>query len=353
MRIRKFLKRALLTLAGLLLLLIMTGWGIGCLLSGPHYRGPVSDHFDGRRFVNQVAISHRSLGEFLRWMWTRQPGHWTFIDAPPGSPPPTRVGPGQMRVTFVNHATMLLQMDGLNILTDPIWSERASPFAWIGPRRMRPPGIRFRDLPPIDIVVISHNHYDHLDLPTLQRLARAHHPRFIVGLGNRALLTAAGIDRVTEIDWWQAVMAGPLTITSVPAQHFSARGLCDRDATLWTGYVFSGPAGKAYFAGDTGFGPHFRQIRERFGPLRLAMLPIGAYRPEWFMGRVHLSPRDAVRAHDLLDARTSLAIHYGTFRLADDGQNEPLEALARALQAHNSPRPQIWALGFGEGRNVP
>jgi len=353
LRIGKLLTRCTLLLAGLVLLVIVLGYAVGCALSGPGYQGPVSDHFDGKRFFNQAAIRHRSFGEFLRWMWHRQPGAWTWIDAPPGPPPPPRVGPGRMRVTFVNHATVLLQMDGLNILTDPIWSERASPFSWIGPRRMRPPGIRFADLPPIDIVVVSHNHYDHMDLSTLRRLARDHHPRFIVGLGNRALLTAAGIERVRELDWWQSSGAGPLTITSVPAQHFSARGLCDRDAALWTGFVLSGPSGKAYFAGDTGFGPHFRQIRERFGPVRLAMLPIGAYRPEWFMSRIHLSPRDAVRAHDTLGARTSLAIHYGTFRLADDGQQEPLQALQQALSNHNSPSLRFWSLGFGEGRYVP
>lgn len=348
---------SLFSLAGLLLGLLALVFGIGCGLSGPGYRGPVSDHFDGQRFVNVGPVAHRTFGELFRWMTTRQPGPWPdWIEAEPGPPPPPRVGSGQLRVTFVNHATVLLQMDGLNILTDPIWSERASPFNWIGPRRVRPPGIRFPDLPAIDAVLISHNHYDHLDIPTLRRLEQAHRPRFVAGLGNGALLREAGIPkrRITELDWWQATQLGKgVQLYFVPAVHFSARGLCDRDKALWGGHVLKGPAGTVYFAGDTGMGPHFAQIRARFGPLRLALLPIGAYQPAWFMARIHLSPAEAVAAHDLLGAATSLGIHYGTFRLADDGMDEPLRDLAAALARHNEPGPRFWTLDFGAGRMVP
>lgn len=348
----KVLALPLLGLLGLVGLILV----IGCSLSGPRYQGPVSGHFDGERFLNQQAIQHRSLGDVVRWLWQRQPGAWrAWNEAPPGAPPPRRVDAGRLRVTFVNHATVLLQMDGLNILTDPIWSERASPVSWLGPRRVRPPGIRFQDLPPIDVVIISHNHYDHLDLPTLTRLAAAHHPLFVVGLGNAALLRDAGIDdEVRELDWWQATpLTDTVRLSATPAQHFTARGLCDRDATLWAGYVVEGPAGAVYFAGDTGNGPHFAQIRARFAPLRLAILPIGAYRPAWFMSRIHLSPGEAVQAHDTLHAATSLAMHFGTFELADDGQDEPLQGLAAALAAHDDPAPRFWALDFGQGREVP
>lgn len=355
-RLRSLLLRILLGIVGLLILLLGGAWITGCLLSGPGYHGPVSDHFDGERFTNQLPIHHRRFGEFLRWMRSRQPGEWQWIDAEPGPPPPRRVTDGRLRVTFVNHATVLIQMDGLNVLTDPIWSERASPFAWIGPRRMRPPGIRFADLPPIDVVLLSHNHYDHFDAPTLRRLEAEHRPLFVTGLGNGPLLQELDIEtaRIRELDWWQKLDLGHgRRLHAVPAQHFSARGLCDRDAALWAGYVFEGPSGRVYFAGDTGFGPHFRQIRERFGPPRLALLPIGAYRPEWFMARVHISPAVAVRAHKILGAGTSIGIHFGTFRLADDGQTEPLKTLARVLANHPPPQPRFWTLAFGEGRDIP
>ncbi len=348
--------RILLVPIGLLALFLAGAWVTGCLLSGPGYRGPVSDHFDGQRFINQLPIRHRSFNEFLRWMRKREPAPWHWIEAKPGPPPPERVDHGRLRVTFVNHATVLIQMDGLNVLTDPIWSQRASPFSWIGPRRMRPPGIRFADLPPIDVVLLSHNHYDHFDTPTLRRLEAAHHPRFVTGLGNGSLLAKLGIDehRIDERDWWEITKLGDgRRLHVVPAQHFSARGLCDRDKALWVGFVLEGPSGRVYFAGDTGFGPHFRQIRKRLGAPRLALLPIGAYRPEWFMARVHISPAEAVRAHHLLGAHTSIGIHFGTFRLADDGQTEPLETLARVLANHPTPRPQFWTLNFGEGREIP
>jgi len=259
-----------------------------------------------------------------------------------------------MRVTFVNHATSLVQMDGVNVLTDPIWSERCSPVSFAGPRRAVPPGLRLDQLPPIDVVVISHNHYDHLDLPTLRAVAAAHRPRILVPRGNRSLLDRSRIRNVEELDWWQSVeIRGGVRIAAVPAQHFSGRGLFDRDRALWAGWVATGPAGSAYFAGDTGFGPHFREIRDRFGSPRLALLPIGAYRPEWFMSRVHMSPEEALRAHEILGAGTSVGIHFGTFRLADDGQDEPA-ARIEALTRENSPAaPRFRVLGFGEGCDVP
>ncbi|HWP34565.1 MAG TPA: MBL fold metallo-hydrolase, partial [Thermodesulfobacteriota bacterium] len=326
----------------------------GFALSGPRYRGPVSDHFDGRRFFNQVHKPRGTL-EVLRWRLTRRPAPWPArIEAPPGPPPPARVGRGELRVTFVGHATTLVQMDRLNVLTDPHWSERASPVSWAGPRRVRPPGIPFEALPPVDLVVISHNHYDHLDLPTLERLAARHAPRILVPLGNRPLLASAGIGRVEELDWWQGVEVAPgVRAHLVPAQHFSARGLFDRNATLWGGFVLEGPAGVVYFAGDTGFGPHVEQIRARFGPPRLALLPIGAYEPRWFMAYTHMSPEEAVAAHRILGAGTSVAIHFGTFPLADEPFDEPVARLARALEAARVPAGRFWVLEAGEGRAVP
>ena len=355
-RLRRALRR--LTFALLLSFLALSGTGLlagCCVFSGPRYTGPTSDHFNGERFLNQSGARAQGFSAIFKWARTRKPGPWREqLDAPYGPPPPRRVGLGELRVTFVNHATTLLQFDGLNVLTDPIWSDRCSPLSFAGPKRFRPPGLRFEDLPPIDAVVLSHNHYDHMDLPTLKRLEAAWHPRFFTGMGNRALLEKAGLSRVAELDWWQALPLSPgVTVSSVPAQHFSNRGLCDQDATLWTGYVFTGPAGPIYFAGDTGYGPHFRQIRERFGPVRLALLPIGAYKPEWFMAPVHVSPAEAVRAHRDLQAQTSAAIHFGTFALGDDGQEEPPRALAEALSQSGPDTSPFWVLGFGEGRDVP
>jgi L-ascorbate metabolism protein UlaG (beta-lactamase superfamily) len=327
-------------------LLILTACGPAALSH------PMSDHFDGRVFHNRYAAGQAS-GSFLKWMMNRNQGPWRkFTDAPPGPPPPRQVA--DLRVTFVNHATALIQVDGINVLTDPIWSERCSPVSFAGPRRRRPPGIRFEDLPPIDLVLVSHNHYDHMDLPTLRRLEAAYHPRFFTSLGNGAFLRAQGLTQVTELDWDQHIDLGSgRNVTAVSVQHFSNRGLLDRNATLWTGFVLGTPRGPVFFAGDTGYGPHFSDIERAFGPMRLALLPIGAYRPEWFMGPIHMSPREALRAHEDLHAGTSVAIHFGTFSLADDGETEPVEVLREAQREVGPRSEKFWVLGFGEGRDVP
>ncbi len=320
--------------------------------SAPRHRGPISDHFDGRQFRNFSGDPH-GFGGVFRWAATRKPSPWPrWTEAPPGPAPPRRVA--DLRVTFVNHATLLVQTGGRNILTDPVWSDRVSPLAWIGPRRVRPPGIRFDDLPQIDAVVISHNHYDHLDLPTLARLDARDHPWIVSGLGVRQLLASHGLTNGVDLDWWQGTEVGKgLSVTSVPVQHFSGRGLSDRNATLWTGYVITSPAGDVFFAGDTGYGPHFRLIRERFPRIRLAILPIGAYRPDWFMGPVHEDPAQALQAFGDLGAGTGVGMHFGTFRLTDEGPEEPVQEIAALLESAPEPKLRFWVLGFGEGRDVP
>jgi L-ascorbate metabolism protein UlaG (beta-lactamase superfamily) len=322
--------------------------------AAPHYRGPVSDHFDGTRFHNLTVTADKHDGA-LKWMLERPWGtrNWrSWVDEPPGPPPPRRVDGGGLRVTFVNHSTMLVQMDGLNLLTDPIWSERCSPVSFAGPKRHRPPGIRFDDLPPIDVVLLSHNHYDHLDVPTLRRLLAKHAPRIVTALGNGLVLTKSGLGDSTELDWWQATpLSDAVTVTAVPAQHFSSRGVSDRNRNLWCGFVISGPSGHVYFAGDTGWGPHFEQIRQRFSPIRLAMLPIGAYLPRWFMSPVHIGPDQAVEAHLALRASTSVPMHYGTFDLGDDGETQPVEELRAAIAEKGDTKFRV--LGFGEGLDVP
>jgi L-ascorbate metabolism protein UlaG (beta-lactamase superfamily) len=308
------------------------GWS----LSAPRYRGETSDHFDGKRFHNLTSTKHAGFLDLLRWMATRDHGPWDrWRKTPPGPPPPQRVDGDALRITFINHSTLLIQTASVNILTDPIWSERCSPVGFAGPVRHHPPGIRLEDLPPIDAVLISHNHYDHLDVPTLRQLRP---PRILTGLGNGAFLAAKHIEHVTELDWWQSAELAPgIRIHAVPAQHFSSRGFGDRDANLWCGFVLETPGATVYFAGDTGWGEHFAEIRKRFGPPRVALLPIGAFRPEWFMCAVHISPADAVRAAAALGAKLSIPMHYGTFDLGDDGQDEPVRALDEAL-AH---APQV------------
>jgi L-ascorbate metabolism protein UlaG (beta-lactamase superfamily) len=292
----------------------------------------------------------------LRWRLGRLFGgirSWPDqMNSVPGPAPPSRADGAAIRITFVNHSTTLLQTAGVNVLTDPMWSERVSPIPWLGPRRCRPPGIRFADLPKVSIVLVSHCHYDHLDVPTLRALTHTHTPLFITGLGNKALLERQRIGPVIELDWWQeAALPGDLKVTCVPARHSSARGLWDRDRTLWCGFVLHGPGGRVYFAGDTGYGDHFAEIADKLGPPRLALLPIGAHLPRWFVGRVHLAPEEALSAHQVLRAQTSVAIHFGTFLIADDGPDQALVEFVRVrAQAGQS---GFWVLDFGEGRDIP
>jgi L-ascorbate metabolism protein UlaG (beta-lactamase superfamily) len=285
-------------------------------------------HFDGRRFYNPDALQAPGFFDVLRWKLTshREPSP-AFIEDVVPSIPPRSVDASQIRVTMVNHSTVLVQRSGFKLLTDPIWSERASPMSWIGPKRHRRPGVRMEDLPAIDAVLISHNHFDHLDLPTLRKLAARGSSTFIVVTGGAHLLRSQRIESVHELDWGESLAISGVTIHCVPALHFSARGILDRNKTLWCGYVIEYPERLVYFAGDTGFGSHFAQIRERFGSPQLALLPIGAFEPRWFMSPVHMAPEEAVRAHEILGAKTSIAIHHGTFQLADDGIDTPQKQL--------------------------
>jgi L-ascorbate metabolism protein UlaG (beta-lactamase superfamily) len=338
------------------------------LVAAPRYTGAVSDHFNGSEFFLPNAPEQAGLGGLLQWISRRNPGVWSVHpNAFVGKAPEPRVGGGDnsmggstnagvVRLTFVNHATFLLQVDGINVLTDPIWSEYASPVQGVGPKRVRPAGIRFEDLPPIDVVLLSHNHYDHCDLPTLKRLVAAHKPRIYVPLGMKAFLEREGIPVAQEMDWRQMLeLTKNLRLHCCEAQHFSGRGISDRNATLWCGYVLeSASAGNIYFAGDTGYNASlFVRLRERFGRFRVALLPIGAFRPEWFMAPVHASPSEAVQAFADLGSPQSVAMHYGTFPLADDGETEPIEALHRALQQANIKPERFLTLQEGVGYDVP
>jgi L-ascorbate metabolism protein UlaG (beta-lactamase superfamily) len=289
---------------------------------------PFPRHFDGKQFFNPNGSAERGFVDLLRWKLTSraEPSPRFVADVEP-SKPPSSVREHELRVTMVNHSTVLLQQSGFHILTDPIWSERASPLAAIGPRRHRQPGVRWEDLPRIDVVLLSHNHYDHLDLATLGRLAERGHSQFLAPIGVARLLRSRNIGPVHELDWGDSAPVGQTTIHAVPAMHFSARGIFDRNLTLWCGYVIEAGDSILYFAGDTGFGDHFAAIRARFGSPRLALLPIGAYEPRWFMSPVHMGPDEAIKAHEILAARTSIAIHHGTFQLGDEGIDTPKRRL--------------------------
>jgi len=255
----------------------------------------------------------------------------------------------------VNHVTFLLQFPGLNLLTDPVWSERVSPFSFAGPKRVHAPGIAFDALPPIHVVLISHNHYDHLDLATLRRLHATHRPLFVTLLGNKTFLEENGLANVVELDWWQEhtpVLASgaALKITATPAQHFAARGITDRFRTLWGGFALETAAGKLYFAGDSGYFAGFAEIGGRLGPFDVAFLPIGAYEPRWFMEPVHCTPAEAVQIHREVRARRSIAMHYGCFPLADDAYDQPPRELRAALAAAGLTEQEFALPTVGETR---
>lgn len=234
----------------------------GCSYS----QGPPTDHFDGSRFFNREPDN--TFIDHMKWMWEMETVEWPeWIDDPPQPPPVSHVKEGKLRINYINHATVLIQMDGINILTDPNWSERAGPFSWVGPKRVRAPGIRMEDLPNIDIILISHDHYDHLDIPTLKRLHDSHQPIILVGLGVKSRLESIRGKHIVEMDWWQEYRyTTDLRITFVPARHNSGRGLFDKNRTLWGGFAIDGSAGRVLFMGDTAFGEFLKEIKKEFNP---------------------------------------------------------------------------------------
>jgi len=304
-----------------------------------YYNGPVSDHFDGERFFDRYGGALASRGGLLRWVidryWHGTKAKWpAWAPSPYADRPPARVEAAVWRMSYVGHASWLVQTAGLNILLDPVWSKRASPFSFVGPKRVNDPGIAFAHLPPIDVVLVSHAHYDHLDAATLSLLAATHHPRVITPLGNDTIMRNHDPAIAAEAyDWHQRAEIGAgITVTPVPTRHWSARSLSDRNMSLWASFVIEAPAGRIYFVGDSGYGEgrHFRAARERYGPFRVALLPIGAYEPRWFMRDQHMNPAEAGQALIDCGAEFALAHHYGTFQLTDEAIDAPLTALAEA-----------------------
>jgi L-ascorbate metabolism protein UlaG (beta-lactamase superfamily) len=316
---------------------------------------PISDHSDGKRFYNRDG-SDKGLSDISQFLWQSlwNESAWPeSLSNPEASTIPDRVNEG-IRATYINHATVLIQVDGLNILTDPIWSERASPVTFAGPKRIRPPGIAISDLTEIDLVLISHNHYDHLDTATLRQLRQQQNkePVIVSGLGNAALLRSLGYNQAIELDWSDSTSVEGTTVHFVECQHRSARGIFDQMRTLWGSFVIETSQGNIYFAGDTGYSPHFKEQGERFGSFALSILPIGTYEPRWFMKDIHLNPEEAVQAYIDLNSEQSLGMHFGVFQLTWEPVDQPVTDLDTALQANQIGTGRFWALEPGQARVI-
>lgn len=315
----------LIILGSILLCMFAIGW----VFSTPAYRGTPRAHFQGGTFRNQNGAKAKGLLAVFKWIFQRDSGPWTKnYEEGVGEPPVAHSE--ELIITFVNHSTFLIQWKNLNILTDPIWSERCSPLTFVGPLRMRPPGIKMEDLPKIDLVLLSHNHYDHLDIRTIKILEADHQPQFVVPLGVARYLQKNKIKKIHELDWHDTVDTG-IQITSTPAQHFSGRGMFDRDKSLWCGYLLQINGHKVYFAGDSGYGDLFKEIGQKYGPMHVSLIPIGAYIPRWFMAPIHMSPDLSIQAHMDVQSQHSIAMHFGTFPLADEGQGVAEDDLQSAL----------------------
>ncbi|HOX37340.1 MAG TPA: MBL fold metallo-hydrolase [Candidatus Brocadiia bacterium] len=287
-----------------------------------------------RRFENPEPSPTKILWDVVKWRARSRPPQWPdWIPSEPAPAPPERSAPGAILFNAINHATVLMQVDGANLLADPIWSARIGPLSFAGPRRVRAPGLALDQLPPIDAVLLSHNHFDHMDLRSLTPICERHRPVILCGLENARFLRKLNAKQTLEMDWWESRRVGGANIHFVPAQHWSRRGLRDTNLSLWGGFVIESSQGPVYFAGDSAYGAFFGGLRRRFGPMRLSFLPIGSHEPRWFMKPHHMSPEDAAQAHLDLESRRSIGIHYGTFEgLADDDFNAPVEGLAQARE---------------------
>jgi L-ascorbate metabolism protein UlaG (beta-lactamase superfamily) len=305
---------------------------ISCRASKNVYSGEISDHFNGKKFVNTNGSKINGLKDVFKFLRTREPGAWTKnYETYSRETLIENNDTDNIKLIFVNHSTFLIQLDTLNILTDPIWSDRCSPVQWMGPKRNRPPGVTFKSLPKIDLVLISHNHYDHLDKNTILQLQKEHAPQFVVPLGVSHFFKKLGINNVIEIDWNEEIEFKSIKIKGTPAVHFSSRGAFDKDKTLWCGYLIEGSK-KIYFAGDTAYDEHiFKKIGSENPNIDVSIIPIGAYKPNWFMSSIHTNPIEAVQIHLDLKSKNSVATHFGTFALADEAQGEAGRDLKRAL----------------------
>lgn len=315
---------------------------------------PKSDHYDGKHFHNIYLTKDQDNGILDYWRWRLfdppNPNLWPKSVKNTAVPQlPNKIGANEVYITFINHATELIQLNGLTVLTDPVFSERASPLSFAGPKRIRPPALTINQLPKIDVVLISHNHYDHLDLPSIEALVEKDNPVFIVPLKNFHILEKAGVKRMVELDWWQAYPINEKqVVTLLPAQHWSKRTLFDKNESLWGSFLITSEDLKIVFIGDTGYSKDSHDIRERVGPIDVLSIPIGAYDPIWFMKPNHISPEEAVKVHLELGSQLSLANQFDTFQLANEAFGAPVEFLKKALNKHNVPNDKFIAREVGQ-----
>jgi N-acyl-phosphatidylethanolamine-hydrolysing phospholipase D len=355
-RIVKFIKSHILFCSVFLIFLI---W----MALAPNTRQEISleievpKHHVPNGFKNLHIDGRRRWGEFLRWRFGFGPKEEPAL--PLNTIPPflprvvaadlnslNHAHPDTIQITWIGHATFLIQVAGINILTDPIFSDRASPVSFAGPRRLLPPAISQEHLPPIQLTIISHNHYDHLDRMSVTKLGNR--VKFLVPLGMSKWFREAGLNNVTELDWWQSAEFGKIRLHCVPAQHFSMRTPFDHNKILWASWVLETPKGNIFFAGDTGYSEDFREIGQKLGPMRLALIPIGGYMPRWFMKSMHLNPQEAVQVHQDVQSQQSIGMHWGTFKLTEEPLAEPPLFLQKVLQERKFAPDKFIVLPFGE-----
>ncbi|MES2911019.1 MAG: MBL fold metallo-hydrolase [Pseudomonadota bacterium] len=361
------------TLASLLLTLLG-----GCTAVNPYY-DPAKPHHTAEGFKNNyIGSVNKKFSELVRWQIERRQQD---LPKPPEKPVPTQAAdlaaikaynttgatPRPPVITWIGHAAMLVQAGGLNVLTDPVLSERASPFQFLGPKRAQPPGIALADLPLIDVVLISHNHYDHLDkasvLDIAERSKAAGKPTmFLVPLGMKSWFTDLGIGNAVEMDWWDKQVVKGVEFNFTPVQHWSARSFGDRSQTLWGGYAVFAPDLHWYFSGDTGYSKDFADTKARFadrlspdkgGGFDLALIAVGAYEPRWFLAEQHVNPAEAVQIHKDLGAKRSVGVHWGTFELTDESLDQPPKDLAIARTAQGLSDADFSLMAIGETRVLP
>jgi len=312
---------------------------------------PTSDHFNGDVFYHRWQDTPKSIWTVLKWRWTADRKSWPSVVENKSFPNfSTNLKSTEAEVTFVNHATVYVRHNGVSFITDPVWSNRTSPVSFAGPKRVRPPGVEIDKLPSLDYVFISHNHYDHLDIETLKQLQKIYKPKFFVPLGDKKLLEENNIENIVELDWWNRIdLKNNSEVYFVPTRHWSARGISDKNKSLWGSYVFKSKENKKiYFAGDTGYCDIFTEISSKLGPMDFSFIPIGAYEPRWFMKESHVNPDEAVQIHIDLKSKKSMGIHFGTFQLTDEGIEDPVNDLEKAKKLKNIPSTDFFSPEVGK-----